>query len=85
MKISDPMMRGYRISVSFSCPGEMYSEIAAFRLEERMNMSQAVTRLIRLGMTYRSLLQTQEAIQKAEKAKPPKKKKRKPKTPSKTG
>lgn len=84
-KLSDPMLRGYRISVSFSCPGEMYSEIQTYRIGNRWNMSQAITRLIRLGMTYTKLLQQQEAMKQSKLVESAKKKKRKRKTPSKKG
>lgn len=78
------MMRGYCISVSFSCPGEMYSQICTYRKEKRFNMSQAIARLVRLGFTYSLMLEEQVEQKRLESVKSAKKKKAKPKTRSKT-
>jgi hypothetical protein len=79
----DPLMRGMKISVSFSCPSELLFVIEEFRKAKRMNNSQAITRLTRLGITYLKLLEEQAALRKAESIVSPEKKKPKPKTSSK--
>lgn len=78
-----PYDRGMRISCSFSCPEEMYGAIIDFQKQERYNFSRTIQQLIRMGLVYKQLLEEQAVIEAAEKAKAPKKKKAKPKTPSK--
>lgn len=80
-----PFDRGIRLSVSFSCPEEMFGAITDVRQEERCNMSQAIQHLIRMGLVYKKMLQEQREFKAKESAKRPTKKKPKPKTPSKKG
>lgn len=56
----DPMMRGYKISVSFSCPSELLDGIREYQGITRYNLSQAVCKLVRLGYTYSKLLAQQK-------------------------
>lgn len=76
-------MRGYRISISVSMPSEMHTKVSEFRQENRMNQSEAICRLIRLGLTYTLLLEEQKTLDEVKPKVKPKKKKTKPKTPSK--
>lgn len=48
-----------------------------------MNQSEAICRLIRLGLTYTEVLAEQKVLDEAKPVVKPKKKKPKPKTPSK--
>lgn len=80
----DPLMRGYRLALSVSMPAAMLDAIQEFAWNETQSMSWAVTRLCRLGLTYRKLLQEQEALKAKERAVKQAPKKPKRKTPSKT-
>lgn len=79
----DPLMRGFKVVVSISCPDALYVKIRDFREKERMNMSQACVRLLRLGLTYSGILSEQTTLEPVKPPKARKKKKAKPKTPSK--
>lgn len=79
--ISDELMRGYKISVSFSCPGNLLAAISDYAAEERMNLSQAMVRLTRLGITYLLVLQEQRATEEAKLIASAKKKRTKTKHP----
>lgn len=80
----DNLMRGMKITLSFSCPSAMLQAVEEYRMLNFLNTSQAVTKLIRLGITYTQLLAEQRRLKEAEKVVKPKKKKPKRKTPSKT-
>lgn len=58
-----PYARGYKISVSFSCPSEMLSAISETRLERRGNQSDAIQYLIRMGLIYLKVLEAQRLEQ----------------------
>ncbi len=79
----DELMRGMKITVSFSCPSGLLHAIEEFRMIEFLNTSKAIVKLIRLGITYRLLLAEQKRLKQEESAKPKRKKKVKPKTHSK--
>lgn len=83
MEEIDNLMRGMKITVSFSCPSAMLQAIEEYRMLNYFNTSKAITKLVRLGITYTQLLQEQKRLNEEEKVASAKKKKAKRKTPSK--
>lgn len=77
----DELMRGYKISVSFSCPANLWGAISDFSAEERMNQSQACVRLIRLGITYLKVLEQEPPTEPTKTKKSAKRKRVKTKDP----
>jgi hypothetical protein len=56
----DPLMRGYKLSVSISMPSALLQAMTEYQQEHRFNVSAAACRLIRLGLTYSEMLEEQK-------------------------
>jgi hypothetical protein len=85
----DPLMRGYKLSLSISIPSNLVARVIEMKNEERRNLSEMVVRLLRLGITYLEVLEEQkkqrqvDALKDSKPIASTKKKKPKRKTPSK--
>lgn len=60
----DELMKGYKISVSISCPSALLQEVQTYCINNHLNQSEGFVKLTRLGITYSLLLKAQADMKK---------------------